>query len=209
MACKACPEAVAVSPPGVLVQPSFFCTKTLLQLCSLAAAPDCSDARTQSSCTLLADTLACFNPSPAPQRIAVMWMQGREAAGSAAAQQQAGGQAAAHPFIHAICCSELEADSAAAAFGEPAGPGLPLWLDTASGEVLTEPPPVLRSVRGGLFTDEPGLGKTITAVSRACLAATATSPAPPQLATRSSTSKHSTPHQSNPAGPATAQLRFG
>ncbi len=108
---------------------------------------------------------ACLNPNPALQRIAVMWMQGREAAGSSAARQQAGGEAAAHPFIQAICCSELEANSAAAAFGEPAGPGLPLWLDTASGEVLTEPPPTLRSVRGGLFTDEPGLGKTITAVS--------------------------------------------
>lgn len=98
-----------------------------------------------------------------------MWMQGREAAGAALAQQQAGGEAAAHPFVHAICCSELKADSATAAFGEPAGPGLPLWLDTASGEVLTEPPPALRSVRGGLFTDEPGLGKTITAVSWVCL----------------------------------------
>lgn len=104
-----------------------------------------------------------------------MWMQGREAAALAPAQQHASGGTAPHPFVQAICCSELEADSAASAFGQPAGPGLPLWLDTASGEVLTEAPPELRSVRGGLFADEPGLGKTITAVSCCCVGATAAS----------------------------------
>ena len=81
-------------------------------------------------------------------------MQGREAAHDAPP----------HPAIAALCCKEVERDSAEAAFGEPAGPGLPLWLDTASGEALTEAPPQLRGVLGGLCADEPGLGKTITAV---------------------------------------------
>lgn len=118
--------------------------------------------------SMLADLPAWSVPLHA-QRIAVMWMQGREAASPAAAAQQQGQQAdavaAPHPFIHPICCSEVEADSAAAAFSATAGPGLPLWLDAASGEVVTEAPPALRAVRGGLFADEPGLGKTITAVS--------------------------------------------
>jgi len=44
-------------------------------------------------------------------------------------------------------------------------PGLPFWGDTATGELHTEAPPVLCDSPGGLFCDEPGLGKTITGVS--------------------------------------------
>jgi hypothetical protein len=42
--------------------------------------------------------------------------------------------------------------------------GLPVWVDTASGELRTEAPPTVRDSPGGLFCDEPGLGKTITSV---------------------------------------------
>lgn len=43
--------------------------------------------------------------------------------------------------------------------------GFPFYLDTVSGELSPETPPEVQDFRGGLFCDEPGLGKTVTALS--------------------------------------------
>nr|XP_024399030.1 F-box protein At3g54460-like isoform X2 [Physcomitrium patens] len=43
--------------------------------------------------------------------------------------------------------------------------GFPFYLDTVSGELSPEKPPEVHDFRGGLFCDEPGLGKTVTALS--------------------------------------------
>ncbi|PNH10338.1 F-box protein [Tetrabaena socialis] len=48
------------------------------------------------------------------------------------------------------------------------GRGLAVWADVGSGELWVEAPPRLpeqQRVRGGFFCDEPGLGKTVTALS--------------------------------------------
>lgn len=87
-----------------------------------------------------------------------MWMQARE--GVAAPQP--------HPTIAAVRCADV-APGAAAAFGSAAmQPGLPLWVDTSTGGCWAEEPPHARLLdfRGGLFCDEPGLGKTVTGVGR-------------------------------------------
>ncbi|GLI71785.1 hypothetical protein VaNZ11_017130, partial [Volvox africanus] len=59
---------------------------------------------------------------------------------------------------------------------------LMLWADVRNGELHTVPPPGLRDVRGGFFCDEPGLGKTITALSL-ILKTLGQLPAPPAGAT--------------------------
>lgn len=81
-------------------------------------------------------------------------------------RERAGQRQAHHPFLQPVKCWDVEA--AADGSWAPSGPGLPLWLDTASGEVLTEEPPGAQpaEVQGGLFCDEPGLGKTVTGVRR-------------------------------------------
>lgn len=89
------------------------------------------------------------------QRAAVLWMQQRE---------KAGGKPLPHPTLVPVLCQELAGWGPEAAFGAPSGPGLPLWLDTESGKLLTEPPPEVQDVASGLFCDDPGLGKTISAV---------------------------------------------
>lgn len=91
---------------------------------------------------------------------------------------------AALPHHHAavrLDCAELAgdgpeaafaaADAAAGAAGDAAALGarLPLWADAVTGALLPEEPPPLRDFGGGLFADEPGLGKTITAVGLGCL----------------------------------------
>eukprot|EP00257_Ricinus_communis_P013398 XP_015570821.1 F-box protein At3g54460 [Ricinus communis] len=43
--------------------------------------------------------------------------------------------------------------------------GFRFYINTVSGEVVTEVAPSVRDFRGGMFCDEPGLGKTITALS--------------------------------------------
>lgn len=43
--------------------------------------------------------------------------------------------------------------------------GFPFYLDTVSGELSPETPSEVEDFRGGLFCDEPGLGKTVTALS--------------------------------------------
>ena len=43
--------------------------------------------------------------------------------------------------------------------------GLPLWGCAATGNIRTEEPPTVTDIRGGFFCDEPGLGKTITALA--------------------------------------------
>lgn len=43
--------------------------------------------------------------------------------------------------------------------------GFPFYMDTVSGEIVTGLFPKIRDFRGGMFCDEPGLGKTITALS--------------------------------------------
>lgn len=88
-------------------------------------------------------------------------------------QRERGAAELPHPHVRGLVCLELEADTEGAAFGGPWRPGLPLSLDMASGEARGEAAPALRDVRGGLFADEPGLGKTVTAVSRAACCAAA------------------------------------
>ncbi|KAL0050649.1 hypothetical protein WJX82_004168 [Trebouxia sp. C0006] len=46
--------------------------------------------------------------------------------------------------------------------------GLPCWVCTATGQFALDPPPALTDCRGGLFCDEPGLGKTITGLALIC-----------------------------------------
>ncbi|KAL0035614.1 hypothetical protein WJX79_002795 [Trebouxia sp. C0005] len=46
--------------------------------------------------------------------------------------------------------------------------GLPCWVCTATGQFAVDPPPALTDCRGGLFCDEPGLGKTITGLALIC-----------------------------------------
>ncbi|XP_050232370.1 F-box protein At3g54460 [Mercurialis annua] len=43
--------------------------------------------------------------------------------------------------------------------------GFKFYVNTVSGEVVTEIAPTVRDFHGGMFCDEPGLGKTITALS--------------------------------------------
>ncbi|WCJ39080.1 SNF2 domain-containing protein / helicase domain-containing protein / F-box family protein [Euphorbia peplus] len=43
--------------------------------------------------------------------------------------------------------------------------GFLFYINTVSGELVTEVAPTVRDFRGGMFCDEPGLGKTITALS--------------------------------------------
>ncbi|KAL3136547.1 hypothetical protein ABBQ38_005794 [Trebouxia sp. C0009 RCD-2024] len=43
--------------------------------------------------------------------------------------------------------------------------GLPCWVCTATGDFALDPPARLQDCRGGLFCDEPGLGKTITGLA--------------------------------------------
>eukprot|EP00892_Ulva_mutabilis_P003989 jgi/Ulvmu1/1962/UM012_0123.1 len=45
------------------------------------------------------------------------------------------------------------------------GAGTHVYADCASGHLSEEPPQAVRDVRGGLFCDEPGLGKTATALA--------------------------------------------
>ncbi|GIL92126.1 hypothetical protein Vretifemale_19608, partial [Volvox reticuliferus] len=66
-------------------------------------------------------------------------------------QQQPTGQSSRHPMFVELACGSR---------GE-----LMLWVDIQSGGLQTLPPPALPDVRGGFFCDEPGLGKTITALS--------------------------------------------
>ncbi|KDP40524.1 hypothetical protein JCGZ_24523 [Jatropha curcas] len=47
----------------------------------------------------------------------------------------------------------------------PTEDGFVFYVNTVSGEIVTEVAPTVRDFRGGLFCDEPGLGKTITALS--------------------------------------------
>ncbi|KAK3025254.1 hypothetical protein RJ639_044496 [Escallonia herrerae] len=43
--------------------------------------------------------------------------------------------------------------------------GFPFYVNTVSGEIVTGTGPTIRDFRGGMFCDEPGLGKTITSLS--------------------------------------------
>lgn len=43
--------------------------------------------------------------------------------------------------------------------------GFTFSVNTASGEVITEKAPTIKDFRGGMFCDEPGLGKTVTSLS--------------------------------------------
>lgn len=43
--------------------------------------------------------------------------------------------------------------------------GFPFYVNTVSGEIVTNTKPTFRDFHGGMFCDEPGLGKTITALS--------------------------------------------
>ena len=108
---------------------------------------------------------------PPPQREAVLWMQQRERASGPMP----------HPTIRTFQCLELAPDddpfvaapNGLACTGDAVRLadlelGLPLWADTATGELWTEEPSDLPDSPGGLFCDEPGLGKTITTVGRPC-----------------------------------------
>lgn len=139
---------------------------------------------------MIQDTDPLFHLPPAHhtcllcmQRAALMWMLQRE---------HARGPLSRHPTVHAFQAADVEA-GAAACFGDgptsrggssvggsgsggagggtagrgPFQPGLPFFVDTATGEFSTEAPAALLSFLGGLYFDEPGLGKTITAVSGA------------------------------------------
>lgn len=71
------------------------------------------------------------------QRAAVRWMTERE-------QEP---KPLSHPCLRAFTT-------------EPSG--FKVWGNTATGELLNKEPPSMLDYRGGLFCDEPGLGKTVT-----------------------------------------------
>lgn len=107
-------------------------------------------------------------------------------------QREKAGGPMRHPTIRAFQCLELgpgddpfaaaagsladciasSSSSGGGCSGSGAPPfelGLPFWADTATGQLWTEKPPQqLVDSRGGLFADEPGLGKTITMVRFSC-----------------------------------------
>ncbi|GAX78477.1 hypothetical protein CEUSTIGMA_g5916.t1 [Chlamydomonas eustigma] len=76
------------------------------------------------------------------QRTALKWMQEKE--------NKPADSTAPHPFIKEMIIGDY---------------GIPVYVNLASGEVLIDPPQPLKVTRGGFFCDEPGLGKTITALS--------------------------------------------
>lgn len=129
-----------------------------------------STASLQSSLTLLPLTRL----SRVLQRQALKWMVQRERAHCADSDpvphpticrfQCLKLEPGADPFL--ACCPPHHSSLPRSSSGLGA-PGLPLWGDTATGRLLTVPPQGITDCRGGLLCDEPGMGKTITMVSRA------------------------------------------
>ena len=134
------------------------------ELASLAAASSALDA-------IAAPIVPGLSCSLYPHQCAtVRWMLRRERAGLAGVQQNAGPAAIAPAIAPA---------AAAAAAAPPAPPPLatahPLWAPAPDGEGWAHalsgaraavPPPPPPPAPGGLLCDEPGLGKTVSALAR-------------------------------------------
>eukprot|EP00775_Hariotina_reticulata_P009276 gene9276-9441_t len=74
------------------------------------------------------------------QRNALSWMLHREVHG---------GAGMAHPFLTKMLTTS----------------GLPYFINKVTGELSLDPPQPTRDIKGGFFCDEPGLGKTVTALA--------------------------------------------
>eukprot|EP00879_Flechtneria_rotunda_P016320 GHRR01017075.1.p1 GENE.GHRR01017075.1~~GHRR01017075.1.p1 ORF type:complete len:534 (+),score=217.82 GHRR01017075.1:904-2505(+) len=74
------------------------------------------------------------------QRNALSWMLHREVHG---------GQVMPHPFIKRLTTAS----------------GVPFYINQIIGDLAMEPPNFINDIKGGFFCDEPGLGKTVTALS--------------------------------------------
>lgn len=90
--------------------------------------------------TLAAAIMPCMKLKLFPhQEAAVEWMLKREQ----------NSQALAHPLYKDLCTED----------------GLPFYINVTSGEIFTGNVPTISDFCGGMFCDEPGLGKTVTALS--------------------------------------------
>ncbi|XP_025816393.1 F-box protein At3g54460 isoform X2 [Panicum hallii] len=100
--------------------------------------------RVAASChhlrSLAASVMPCMKLKLFPhQEAAVEWMLKREQ----------NTQVLAHPLYKDFCTED----------------GFPFYINVISGEVFTGNAPTINDFRGGMFCDEPGLGKTVTTLS--------------------------------------------
>uniref|UniRef100_A0A6S8PQY3 F-box domain-containing protein n=1 Tax=Dunaliella tertiolecta TaxID=3047 RepID=A0A6S8PQY3_DUNTE len=100
------------------------------------------------ACTLCLDVAPGLDLKLYPhQRAAVRRMLALETRGyGTTKEQEAPGP---HPFIRKLVSRN----------------GLFIYANLASGELQVDPPPQFEQMRGGFFCDEPGLGKTVTALA--------------------------------------------
>ncbi|XP_062208099.1 F-box protein At3g54460-like [Phragmites australis] len=90
--------------------------------------------------TLAASIMPCMKLKLFPhQEAAVEWMLKREQ----------NSQVLAHPLYKDFCTED----------------GFPFYINVTSGEIFTGNAPTVNDFCGGMFCDEPGLGKTVTALS--------------------------------------------
>ncbi|PUZ52968.1 hypothetical protein GQ55_5G016300 [Panicum hallii var. hallii] len=90
--------------------------------------------------SLAASVMPCMKLKLFPhQEAAVEWMLKREQ----------NTQVLAHPLYKDFCTED----------------GFPFYINVISGEVFTGNAPTINDFRGGMFCDEPGLGKTVTTLS--------------------------------------------
>ncbi|KAG2603342.1 hypothetical protein PVAP13_5KG764400 [Panicum virgatum] len=90
--------------------------------------------------SLAASIMPCMKLKLFPhQEAAVEWMLKREQ----------NTQVLAHPLYKDFCTED----------------GFPFYINVISGEVFTGDAPTINDFRGGMFCDEPGLGKTVTTLS--------------------------------------------
>uniref|UniRef100_A0ACD5XGY1 Uncharacterized protein n=1 Tax=Avena sativa TaxID=4498 RepID=A0ACD5XGY1_AVESA len=100
--------------------------------------------RVAASChhlrTLAASIMPCMKLTLFPhQEAAVEWMLKREQN--------------TEPLVHPLCKNFCTED------------GFPFFINVTSGEIFTGIAPTINDFGGGMFCDEPGLGKTVTALS--------------------------------------------
>uniref|UniRef100_A0A453GNH4 F-box protein n=2 Tax=Aegilops tauschii subsp. strangulata TaxID=200361 RepID=A0A453GNH4_AEGTS len=123
---------------GIWSIPDDILNKVLIRLKPgdlIRAAATCHHIR-----TLAASIMPCMKLKLFPhQEAAVEWMLRREQ----------NPEPLAHPLCKNFCTED----------------GFPFFINVTSGEILTGTAPTINDFCGGMFCDEPGLGKTVTALS--------------------------------------------
>ncbi|XP_062231335.1 F-box protein At3g54460-like [Phragmites australis] len=131
------PDAAALEL-GIWSVPDDVLNKVLIRLKPrdlIRVAATCHHLR-----TLAASIMPCMKLKLFPhQEAAVKWMLNREQ----------NSQVLAHPLYKDFCTED----------------GFPFYINVASGEIFTGNDPTVNDFCGGMFCDEPGLGKTVTALS--------------------------------------------